>query len=86
LTRKLESNYVAYDLPAREFIQSSRDDRVPEFANDDEGRFAWGTFVYPDSVIISADIGVYRHLVNDARSDTVSLVHAHDILPVSSGD
>ncbi|KFF58758.1 hypothetical protein JF66_16195 [Cryobacterium sp. MLB-32] len=86
LTRRLDDDYVPYDLPVREFIQSSPDDRVPEFANDDEGRFAWGTFVYPDSVIIAADIGIYRHLLNDVRLDTVSIVNARDILPVSSGD
>ncbi|WP_146066058.1 hypothetical protein [Cryobacterium sp. Y82] len=86
LMRRLNEDYVPYDLPVSKFVQFSREDRVPEFANDDEGRFAWGTFLYPDSVIIAADVDVYRHLVNDVRLDTVSIVHARDILPVSSGD
>lgn len=85
LTRRLNDDYIPYDLPVSEFIQSSRDDRVPEFAHDDAGRFAWGTFLYPDSVIIAADVDVYRHLLNDVRLDTVSIVHARDILPISSG-
>jgi hypothetical protein len=37
-------------------------------------------------VIIAADVDVYRHLINDVRLDTVSIVHARDILPLSSGD
>lgn len=86
LTRRFNEDYVPYDLPVSEFLQGSRDNRVPEFARDDAGRFAWGTFLYPDSVIIAADVEVYRHLINDVRLDTASIVHSRDFLPVSSGD
>ena len=86
LTRRFNEDYVPYDLPVSKFLQSSQDDRVPEFARDDAGRFAWGTFLYPDSVIIAAEVEVYRHLIDDIRLDTVSIVHSRNFLPISSGD
>jgi hypothetical protein len=86
LTRRFNEDYVPYDLPVSTFLQCSQCDRVPEFAKDDAGRFAWGTFLYPDSVIIAADVEIYQHLIDDVRLDTVSIVHSHDFLPISSGD
>lgn len=86
LTRRFNDDYVPYDLPMRMFLQSNQDNRGPEFARDDAGRFAWGTFLYPDSVIIAADVEIYRHLIDDVRLDTVSIVHSRDFLPISSGD
>lgn len=60
--------------------------RVPEFAWDDERLFAWGTRLYPDSLVIAAEVEKFRQLRNDPRLDTVFIAPERDILPSSSGD
>ncbi|MEO7017784.1 MAG: hypothetical protein ABI067_14800 [Leifsonia sp.] len=60
--------------------------RVPEFAWDDERLFAWGTRLYPDSLVVAAQVEKFRQLRNDPRLDTVSIAPERDILPSSSGD
>lgn len=59
--------------------------RVPEFAWDVESRMAWGGRLYPDSLIVAAELPIFRQLRNDPRLDTAS-VRAEDALPGSVGD
>ena len=67
-------------------MQKATSDRIPEFAHDDLGNFAWGTNLYPDSLIIASTEPIYRALINDPRLDTVMIRRESDLLPVSSGD
>lgn len=60
--------------------------RIPEFAWDDERLFAWGARLYPDSLVVAAEVEKFRQLRNDPRLDTVSIAPEYDILPSSSGD
>ncbi|MFB7890983.1 hypothetical protein ACFC1I_02110 [Microbacterium sp. NPDC056044] len=60
--------------------------RIPEFAWDVDGRLAWGSRLYPDSLIVAAEPAVFRQLRNDARLDTASVRVDRDVLPASSGD
>ena len=60
--------------------------RVPEFAWDTEGRLAWGGRLYPDSLIVAAELPIFRQLINDPRIDTASVRADRDELPPSAGD
>jgi hypothetical protein len=60
--------------------------RIPEFSHDDAGLVAWGTNLYPDSLIIASEPSIYRALLNDPRVDAVTVRRDSDTLPVSSGD
>lgn len=60
--------------------------RVPEFAWDAEQRLAWGGRIYPDSLILAAELSIFRQLINDPRLDTVSVRADRDELPRSAGD
>lgn len=60
--------------------------RVPEFAWDAELRLAWGGRLYPDSLIVAAELPIFRQLINDPRLDTVSVRADRDDLPPSAGD
>lgn len=60
--------------------------RIPEFAWDADARLAWGGRLYPDSLIVAAELPVFRRLRNDPRLDTVSVIPDRDILPASAGD
>ncbi len=79
-------DFVRYDLTIRQMLHEATADRIPEFAHDDLGHFAWGTNLYPDSVIIAGAEPIYRALINDPRLDTVTIRKESDLLPVSSGD
>nr|WP_315267352.1 hypothetical protein [Microbacterium lemovicicum] len=61
-------------------------DQLPEFCWDEGHSFAWGTRVYPDSLIIAAAPTIYKRLSADRRIDTVGLIPTRDVLPVSGGD
>lgn len=67
-------------------LSSSPGAVLPEFGHDRDGSFAWGTNLYPDSVIIASEPSVYRRVINDTRLDAVTVRTVNDILPVSSGD
>ena len=58
---------------------------MPEFAWDMENRLAWGGRLYPDSLIVAAELPIFRQLRNDPRLDSAS-VRADDVLPGSVGD
>lgn len=60
--------------------------RIPEFAWDAEGRIAWGGRLYPDSLIVAADLATFRQLRSDPRLDSVSVRVDRDVLPGSTGD
>lgn len=60
--------------------------RVPEFVWDAERRLAWGGRLYPDSLIVAAELPIFRQLINDSRIDTVSVRNDRDDLPPSAGD
>lgn len=60
--------------------------RVPEFAWDDNARLAWGGRLYPDSLIVAAELPLFRQLRNDPRLDTATVFPDRDVLPASSGD
>jgi hypothetical protein len=79
-------DFVSSDLTIRQLMQKATSDRIPEFAHDDLGNFAWGTNLYPDSLIIASAEPIYRALINDPRLDTVTIRKQSDLLPVSSGD
>lgn len=75
-------DYCAADLIQAD-VESSR--RVPEFAWDFENRLAWGGRLYPDSLIVAAELPIFRQLRNDPRVDSASVL-ADDLLPGSVGD
>lgn len=55
--------------------------RLPAFTWDSEGRLAWGGRLYPDSLIVAAELPIFRQLFNDPRIDTVSVRADRDNLP-----
>lgn len=61
-------------------------ERVPEFAWDEDGTIAWGTHLYPDSLILAGDIARVRRVHADPRLDTIVVRPDEDVLPPSSGD
>ena len=75
-------DYLAADLIPAD-VEAGR--RVPEFAWDVENRLAWGGRLYPDSLIMAAELPIFRQLHNDPRLDSAS-VRADDVLPASVGD
>ncbi|WP_010204716.1 hypothetical protein [Salinibacterium sp. PAMC 21357] len=60
--------------------------RVAAFAWDDDGSLAWGSQLYPDSLVVAAEPAIFRQLVDDKRLDTISIIAQRDTLPPSSGD
>lgn len=79
-------DFVSSDQTIRQLMQKATNERIPEFAHDDLGHFAWGTNLYPDSLIIASTQSIYRALTNDPRLDTATIRTESDLLPVSSGD
>lgn len=75
-------DYLAADLIPAD-VEAGR--RVPEFAWDVENRLAWGGRLYPDSLVMAAELPIFRQLRNDPRLDSAS-VRAEDVLPGSVGD
>lgn len=59
--------------------------RLPDFAWDAEGRLAWGGRLYPDSLIIAAELPIFRRLHLDTRLDTVTVCADTDALPIQRG-
>lgn len=77
-THYMESDLIVEDL-APGF-------RVPSFAWDDAGRFAWGSLPYPDSLIIAAEPARFRTFFGARTIDAVSIRPDRDKMPVSAGD
>lgn len=61
-------------------------ERLPEFVWDAAGVFAWGTHLYPDSLIVAAEITRLRRIHADPRLDTIAVRVDSDALPPSAGD
>ena len=76
-----EDYFEAALVPAD--VQAGR--RIPEFAWDADKRLAWGGRLYPDSLIVAAELSIIRQLRNDPRLDSVSVRVDQDILPGSTG-
>jgi hypothetical protein len=84
--RQFGHDFLRSDLTVQQMVRTATSDRIPEFGNDDSGFFAWGTNLYPDSLIIASAGPIYRTLISDPRLDTVTIRKESDRLPVSSGD
>lgn len=78
--------FIRSDSTISRVIENATHDRIPEFGHDDAGDLAWGTNIYPDSLIIASAESIYHSLINDPRLDTVTIRKDSDRLPVSSGD
>ena len=61
-------------------------ERVPEFVWDEDATIAWGTRLYPDSLIMAGGIARIRRVNADPRLDTIIVRPEQDVLPPSSGD
>jgi hypothetical protein len=83
VTRVFDEDYFETDLVHGDLAAGRR---IPEFAWDADGRLAWGCRLYPDSLIVAAELPIYRQLHSDTRLDTVSVRPTHDHLPASAGD
>lgn len=81
--RVFGEDYVEADLSPDDVVAERR---IPEFAWDAEGRLAWGGRLYPDSLIVAAELPLFRRLHTDPRLDTVSVRPERDVLPGSAGD
>ncbi|MCR2792611.1 hypothetical protein NQ156_05975 [Microbacterium sp. zg.Y625] len=81
--RVFGGEYFEDDLRASDVVAGRR---VPEFAWDAAGRLAWGTRLFPDSLIVAAEPALFRQLHNDPRLDVVSVRVERDVLPPSAGD
>lgn len=60
--------------------------RVPSFAWDASGRLAWGSRLYPDSLVVAADLDHFRRMHADARLTATGVRTDRDVLPPSAGD
>lgn len=81
--RVFDEDYFEADLEPDD-VRPDR--RVPEFAWDSAGRLAWGSRLYPDSLIVAAELPIFRQLSNDPRIDTATVRLERDVLPRSAGD
>jgi hypothetical protein len=81
--RVYENEYSLAHLP-RTALRAG--ERLPEFVWDDAGTFAWGTRLYPDSLIVACEPDRFTELHADPRLDTVTVRPERDILPASFGD
>ena len=59
--------------------------QVPEFAWDDDGRLAWGGFLYPDSLAVAVEPARLDALFGSGLL-TATGARAADTMPASSGD
>lgn len=77
--------YLHEDLGLEEILFRGVRDQVPDFVEDPNHSFAWGTELYPDSLVIAASPDLFRALHQDPRLEVVSLVPNRDVLPISFG-
>ncbi|GAA1889977.1 hypothetical protein GCM10009715_39730 [Paeniglutamicibacter psychrophenolicus] len=73
--------YLHEDLCIEEIIFRGVRDQVPDFVEDPNHSFAWGTGLYPDSLVIAASPDLFRALHQDLRLEVVSIVPHRDVLP-----
>lgn len=77
--------YLHEDLGIEEILFRGVRDQVPDFIEDPNQSFAWGTGLYPDSLVIAASPDLFRALHQDTRLEVVSVVPHRDVLPASFG-
>jgi len=77
------NEYFAAPLSPRELKAG---ERVPEFGWDDHGSLAWGTHLYPDSLVVAGSLDRIRLVHADPRVDSIVVRPGDDILPPSFGD
>jgi hypothetical protein len=75
--------FLHENLGIEEIIFRGVRDQVPEFVEDPRKAFAWGTCLYPDSLVVAAAPGLFRALHQDERLEVVSIVSHRDVLPAS---
>ena len=75
--------YLHEDLGIEEIIFRGVRDQVPDFVEDPGKAFAWGTGLYPDSLVIAASPDLFRALHQDPRLEVVSIVSHRDVPPAS---
>ncbi len=73
--------YLHEDLLLEEIVFRGVRDRVPDFVEDPNHAFAWGTGLYPDSLVVAASPDVFRALHQDPRLEVVSIASHRDVLP-----
>lgn len=73
--------YLHEDLGIEEIIFRGVRDQVPDFVEDPGKTFAWGTGLYPDSLVIAASPDLFRAFHQDPRLEVVSIVSHRDVLP-----
>lgn len=78
--------YLHETLPLHQALTRASTNRIPDFGNDLHGAFAWGSNLYPDSLVIAAESEIFKAFFNDQRLEAVSIVKHRDVLPLSSGD
>lgn len=78
--------YLHETLTLRDLLNRAQNDRIPGVGHALDGRFAWGSNPYPDSLIMAADPELFRAFFKDPRLEVVSIVEHRDVLPWSSGD
>ena len=75
--------YLHEELSLDEIIFRGVRDQVPGFVEDPGGSFAWGTGLYPDSLIVAAAPELFSALHQDPRLEVVSVLPERDMLPIS---
>lgn len=78
--------YLHETVTLRDLLNRAQNDRIPDFRHALDRRFAWGSNLYPDSLIIAADPELFRAFFKDPRLEAVSIVEHRAVLPRSSGD
>lgn len=73
--------YLHEEIGLEEIIFRGVRDQVPAFIEDPHGSFAWGTGLYPDSLIIAAVPELFMALHQDPRLEVLSIVPDRDVLP-----
>ena len=73
--------FLHEDIRLAEIIFRGVRDQVPAFVEDPQGSFAWGTGLYPDSLIVAAEPELFTALHQDPRLEVVSINSSHDVLP-----
>ena len=73
--------YLHEDLGIEEILFRGVRDHVPDFVEYPGKAFAWGTGLYPDSLVIAASPDLFRALHQAPRLEVVSIVSHRDVLP-----
>lgn len=78
--------YLHGTLTLRYLLNRAQNDRIPDFGHALDGRFDWGSKLYPNSLNIAADPELSRAFFKYRRREVASIVEHRDVLPWRSGD